>query len=99
MGPFMTIILDAGTIAPADRAEAIRETIWNSVVRVEIEHHPEPEQIVARGEITDFGRLTISSIRSNATTVQPPPRPPKTTWHPVCFSPCSFQGLASSSKA
>ncbi|MDT5182695.1 MAG: hypothetical protein QOI29_853, partial [Mycobacterium sp.] len=33
----MTIILDAATIAPADRAEAIRETIWNSVVRVEIE--------------------------------------------------------------
>jgi len=88
----MTIILDAGTIAPADRAEAIRETIWNSVVRVEIEHHPEPEQIVARGEITDFGRLTISSIRSNATTVQRTPRLAKDDLAPSVFLALQLSG-------
>jgi AraC-like DNA-binding protein len=88
----MTIILDAGTIAPADRAEAIRETIWNSVVRVEIEHHPEPEQIVACGEITKLGRLTISSMRSNATTVHRTPRLAKDDMAPSVFLALQLSG-------
>src|SRR5258705_3557998 len=92
MGPVMTIILDAATIAPADRAEAIRETIWNSVVRVQIEHHPEPEQIVARGEITQLGRLTISSMRSNATAVQRTPRLAKDDMPPSVFLALQLSG-------
>src|SRR5258708_2006617 len=92
MGPLMTIILDAATIAPTDRAEAIRETIWNSVVRVQIEHHPEPEQIVARGEITKLGRLTISSMRSNATAVQRTPRLAKDDMPPSVFLALQLSG-------
>lgn len=70
----MSIVLDADELAPRDRAEAIRTLIWDSVVRVEIEHHPDPARIHARGRIRDAGRLNICSIRSNATTVTRTPR-------------------------
>nr|WP_204358617.1 helix-turn-helix domain-containing protein [Streptosporangium sp. 'caverna'] len=41
---------------------------------MEIEHHPEPGRIAARGTITDIGRLNVCSISSNATTVRRTPR-------------------------
>ncbi len=66
----MTIILDARKIEPADRVEVIREMMWHSVVRVHIEHQPDPQHIAARGAINHLGRLTICSVRSNATTVR-----------------------------
>ncbi len=70
----MPIVLDADVLPPADRAEAIRTLIWDSVVRVEIEHQPDPAAIRAQGRITDAGHLNICSIRSNATTVTRTPR-------------------------
>lgn len=66
----MTITLNAQQLAPGDRAEAIRDIIWHAVVRVAIEHHPEPGRIAALGKISDVGPLNICSIRSNATTVR-----------------------------
>ena len=70
----MTIILDADALAPTDRAEAIRALIWDAVVRVEIEHHPDPASIHAQGQISDAGHLNICSIRSNATGITRTPR-------------------------
>jgi AraC-like DNA-binding protein len=66
----MSVTLNTEAAAPRDRAELIRELIWDRVVRVEIEHQPEPRDIHARGQIVDAGRLTVCSIRSNATTVE-----------------------------
>jgi hypothetical protein len=59
---------------------------------VEIEHHPEPEQIVARGEITKLGQLTISSMRSNATAVQRTPRLAKDDMAPSVFLALQLSG-------
>lgn len=70
----MAIILDAASQMPIDREEAIRALIWDTVVRVEIEHHPDPARIHAQGQISGAGRLTICSVRSNATTVTRTPR-------------------------
>lgn len=72
--PDMTIVINAHELPAADRAEAIRHTIWSTVVRVEIEHHPEPSQIAAVGKISDFGPVNVCSIRSNATTVRRTPK-------------------------
>jgi AraC-like DNA-binding protein len=69
----MAVILNAQSLPPRDRAEAIRDTIWGSVVRVEIDHHPDPRRIAARGAISDVGRLNVCSVRSNATTVRRTP--------------------------
>ncbi len=81
----MTVILDTQQVAPLHRAEAIREIVWKSVVRVEIEHHPEPGQISARGRITDVGNVGICSIRSNATTVRRTPKLARDDMAPSVF--------------
>ncbi|MFI6317507.1 helix-turn-helix domain-containing protein [Nonomuraea sp. NPDC050556] len=65
----MATVIDSSVVAPAERAEAIRDVIWRQVVRVEIEHHPVKERISAVGAITQLGALNICSVRSNATTV------------------------------
>jgi AraC-like DNA-binding protein len=65
-----TIDLDARQFPANERAELIRELIWSSVVRVEIQHQPQADDISAVGRITDIGALNICSIRSNATTVE-----------------------------
>jgi len=66
----MTTILKTEDISAADRAEAVRDVIWSSVVRVEIDHHPDPSQIAAVGAISDVGRINVCTVRSNATTIR-----------------------------
>lgn len=65
-----TVELNADEIAPQDRAEAIRSIIWDTVVRVEIEQQPDPEQIRVHARIADLGPLNICSVDSNATTIE-----------------------------
>lgn len=65
----MAIVLDADALPAGERAEAIRDLIWSTVVRVEIDHHPEPGKIHAQGLIHQLGALNLCSVRSNATTV------------------------------
>ena len=65
----MTLTFDTATISPKDRAELIRETIWNTVVKVEIKHTDNPARIQATGRIRKLGRISICSVRSNATTI------------------------------
>lgn len=66
----MGIHFDTAHIVPDERAELIRQTIWDTVVRVEIKHNPDPARIRATGLIHNFGRLSVCSVRSNATTIQ-----------------------------
>lgn len=65
-----TVELNADQIAPQDRAEAVRSVIWDTVVRVEIEQQPDPEQIRVHARIADLGPLNICSVDSNATTIE-----------------------------
>lgn len=74
MNAGIATLLDSRRLEPAERAEGIRELIWDSVVRVEITHHPQPQLIDARGAITDLGAVNVCSVRSNATLVQRTPR-------------------------
>lgn len=67
------MIIDSAAMAPADRAEAIREAIWSSVVRVEITHQPDPRLIRTVGAISGIGPLQICSVRANATTIRRTP--------------------------
>jgi AraC-like DNA-binding protein len=67
--PLVTISLDTEQIEPTERAEAIREMICGSVVGVEMEY-PHPRRIAAQVSVTDFGRLTVCSVTSSASTVE-----------------------------
>jgi AraC-like DNA-binding protein len=88
----MALIFDAQSLPPRDRAEAVRETIWASVVRVEIEHHPDPRRIAARGTISDLGRLNVCSVRSNATTIRRTPGLVRDTMPPSVFFGLQLSG-------
>lgn len=88
----MATVIDTSAVAPTDRAEAIREVIWRQVVRVEIDHHPVPEQISAVGAITQLGTLNICSVRSNATTVHRTPPLARDDLEPSVFVSLQLSG-------
>ncbi len=81
----MTVFFDTKQVAPGDRAESVRETIWSAVVKVEIDHHPEPDEIVAVGAICSLGRLNICSVRATATTVRRTPKLARDDMEPSLF--------------
>ncbi|MBB2943438.1 AraC-like DNA-binding protein [Actinoplanes lutulentus] len=65
----MMHILDTDGIPVADRRDAVRQTIADTVVPVNIDF-PTARPASVRGEITGLGDLTVCSIRSNAVTVE-----------------------------
>jgi AraC-like DNA-binding protein len=69
----MTLILDTRQIPEADRADAVRETIASTVVKVNIDFAEESGPSV-QGAITDIGQLRVCSVRSNALKVERTPR-------------------------
>ncbi|MEV6398486.1 helix-turn-helix domain-containing protein [Streptomyces sp. NPDC051907] len=79
------MMIDAAVMAPAERAEAIREVIWSSVVRVEITHQPDPRLIRTLGAISGIGPLTVCSVRANATTIRRTPSLARDDMEPSLF--------------
>jgi AraC-like DNA-binding protein len=65
----MTLILDTRQIPAGDRADAVRETIASTVVKVNIDF-PEQGGPSVQGAITDLGQLRVCSVRSNALKVE-----------------------------
>ncbi|MDT4965092.1 MAG: hypothetical protein QOF87_4739, partial [Pseudonocardiales bacterium] len=55
----MTVGVDVSAVPACDRVELIREMIWQNIVRVDIQHHSEPEDIRLVGAIADVGRVTV----------------------------------------
>lgn len=79
------MLIDSMAMAPAERAEAIRDVIWSSVVRVEITHQPDPRLIRTVGAISGVGPLTVCSVRANATTVRRTPALARDDMEPSVF--------------
>ncbi|WP_326592786.1 helix-turn-helix domain-containing protein [Streptomyces sp. NBC_01294] len=79
------MMIDSAVIAPAERAEAIREAIWSSVVRVEITHQPNPRLIRTVGAISGIGPLQVCSVRANATTIRRTPSLARDDMEPSLF--------------
>jgi hypothetical protein len=69
----MSTIIDTQPVPDAERAETVRDLVWRSLVRVELDHHRPAGEISVRGAITDLDRVTIASIRANAMTVRRTP--------------------------
>lgn len=66
---YRTTALDSDDLDPGVRADQIRRLMRDSL-SVEIDQHPEPEQISFRGSVVALGKVQICSIRSNATAVR-----------------------------
>jgi hypothetical protein len=70
----MTVLLNTSTLPAADRADAVRDTIAQTFVHVEITFATESGPAAAAGAITDFGQLTIFSVRSNHVSAERTPQ-------------------------
>ena len=80
----MTFILDTRQIPEAGRADAVREIIASTVVKVNIDF-PDKSGPSAQGAITDIGQLKVCSVRSNAVKVERTPRLARDEFPPTIF--------------
>ncbi|RKR92220.1 AraC-like DNA-binding protein [Micromonospora pisi] len=57
-------------LPPRHRAEAVRSLVWESVVRVEIEHHEPPEGITVDLRLGSLASVGVCAVRATSTTVR-----------------------------
>lgn len=88
------MMIDSAAMAPTERAEAIREAIWNSVVRVEITHQPDAHLIRTVGAISAVGPLKVCSVRANATTIRRTPSLARDDLEPSVFAGLQVAGTS-----
>jgi AraC-like DNA-binding protein len=69
----MTVLLDTSTLPARDRADAIRDAVAQTFVPVEITFVADGGPASAVGAVTDFGQLTIFSVRSNHVSAERTP--------------------------
>ncbi|MEU3224711.1 helix-turn-helix domain-containing protein [Streptomyces sp. NPDC006976] len=62
--------LDTALIPAQDREEVIRQAVWDSVVVVDIDHHPPAGEIRARMDVDSVGPLRVCSARSTEVTLR-----------------------------
>ena len=70
----MTLRWDATQVPVTDRVEALRETLWRQVVRIEVDHHVQFEDIATRLAFNRIGSLGLLSVQSTGATVRRTPR-------------------------
>src|SRR6201995_1457847 len=73
-GAAMTVLLDTSTLPARDRADAIRDTVAQTFVNVELTFATDSGPAAAVGAITDFGQLTIFSVRTNHSSAERTPQ-------------------------
>ncbi|MFK0099527.1 helix-turn-helix domain-containing protein [Streptomyces sp. NPDC091040] len=66
----MSPALDTAYIPLRDREEIIRHAVWNSVVRMDIDHRAPDGQIRARMNVRAIGALRVCSARCTAVTLR-----------------------------
>lgn len=62
--------LDTASFSPGDREEAVRHAVWESVVRIEIDHHPPPEDISVKVKLDTLGCIGVCSGRATGLTIR-----------------------------
>ncbi|MFE4973319.1 helix-turn-helix domain-containing protein [Kitasatospora sp. NPDC056651] len=66
----MSAILDTADFPSTARQEAVRHAIWESVVRIEIDHRPPPQDISVRVRLDTAGCITVCSGRATGMTIR-----------------------------
>jgi hypothetical protein len=62
--------LDTTFIPPRDREEAVRHAVWESVVRIDIGHHPPPKDISVRVKLNTVGCIGICLGQATGLTIR-----------------------------
>ena len=84
-GAATTVLLDTSTLPARDRADAIRDTVAQTFVNVELTFATDSGPAAAVGAITDFGQLTIFSVRSNHFSAERTPQLARDDLRPSIF--------------
>ncbi|MEV4515414.1 helix-turn-helix domain-containing protein [Dactylosporangium sp. NPDC049525] len=81
----MQATLDTTALAPRDRAEAVRTLVWDSVVRVDIDHRVPVADMSVSLALGQAGDLGVCATRATASTIQRTPRLARQDSDPVVF--------------
>src|ERR1700757_2263846 len=73
-GAAVTVLLDTNILPARDRADAIRDVVAKTFVHVELTFATDSGPAAAVGAITDFGQLTIFSVRTNHSSAERTPQ-------------------------
>jgi AraC-like DNA-binding protein len=77
--------LDTFALAPRERADAIRDLVWESVVRVDIDHHVPADDMSVALALGACGDVGVCATRATATTVRRTPRLAREDTEPMVF--------------
>ena len=75
----------SGDFDPSERAEALRDLLWSSVVRIEVDHHVDIDAVDTRMALGSIGSLGLLSVRSTAATVRRTARLAEADEEPAIF--------------
>ncbi|MCU1330363.1 MAG: transcriptional regulator, AraC family [Bryobacterales bacterium] len=78
-------LITAGQIPPRDRIDAIRDAVWSSVVRIEIDHKVPSEAIDTKIKVAQLGGVGLCSVSSTSATVRRTSRLARADEEPAVF--------------
>ncbi len=81
----MSATLDTAPISPHEREEAVRHAIWESVVRIDIDHHHPPQDISVKVKLSTIGCIVICSGEATSLTIRRAPRLAREDTEPFVF--------------
>lgn len=90
----MSSVLDTTDIPAPDREETIRHAVWESLVRIDIDHHLPPEDLVAHIGLDTAGPLEICSARATSMTIRRTPRLAREDEEPAVFLGLQVSGTS-----
>ncbi|MEV3929998.1 helix-turn-helix domain-containing protein [Streptomyces sp. NPDC049944] len=90
----MTSVLDTSCVPQQDREEAIRAALWESFVRVDVDHHRPARDISVRMGLGAVGPIRICSARSTGVTVRRTGRLARQDEEPMVFVGLQMTGTS-----
>ncbi|MFJ2177288.1 helix-turn-helix domain-containing protein [Streptomyces sp. NPDC101062] len=81
----MSPVLDTEFMPPRDREEVLRHAVRESMVDVDIDHRPQPEDISVRMGLAAVGPLRFCSVRATAVTIRRTERLAREDEEPAVF--------------
>ncbi|OON80062.1 helix-turn-helix domain-containing protein [Streptomyces tsukubensis] len=90
----MRATFDSALMRPGDREETIRHAIWNSVVKVDIDHHVPPAGMDAKVGLAAIGCIAVCSVLCTGATVRRTPRLAREDEEPSVFLGLQLSGTS-----
>ncbi|GGT23959.1 helix-turn-helix domain-containing protein [Streptomyces chromofuscus] len=90
----MNSVLDTSLIPQQDREETIRSALWESFVRVDVDHHRPASDISVRMGLDAVGPIRICSAKSTAVTVRRTSRLAREDEEPAVFVGLQMSGTS-----